>query len=107
MRFRLLKPLAFVSLLLLATWAPAAVDLPKAVDDRLVIELFVAEPDIVTPTGIAVDETGAVILIESNTHFPPQNYPGRKSDRIVRFEDTDGDGRADRSTTLLEGTAGR
>ena len=43
-------------------------------------------------------------MIECNTHFPPQNYPGPKFDRIRRFEDIDGDGRADRSTTLLEGT---
>ena len=57
MNFRLLNPLAFASLLLLADLARAAVDQPKAVDDRLVIELFAAEPDIVTPTGIAVDET--------------------------------------------------
>ena len=68
------------------------------------IELFAAEPDIVTPTGIAVDATGAVLVIECHTHFPPQNYKGLPADRIRRFEDTDGDGRADRITTVLEGT---
>ncbi len=82
----------------------AAIDIPKAVDDRLVVELFAAEPDIVTPTGIAVDALGRVLVIESHTHFPPQNYKGLPADRIRRFEDTDGDGRADRMTTLLEGT---
>jgi hypothetical protein len=33
---------------------------PKILDPRLKLELFAAEPQIVTPTGIAVDEKGRV-----------------------------------------------
>ncbi|MEX2185846.1 MAG: PVC-type heme-binding CxxCH protein [Pirellulales bacterium] len=76
---------------------------PKVLDDRLAFELFAAEPQIVTPTGIAVDEKGRVLCIESHTHFRPNNYDGPPADRIQRYEDTDGDGRADRITTFHEG----
>jgi hypothetical protein len=42
-------------------FAPTAfAQLPKVMDDRLVIELVASEPDIVTPTGIAVDERGRI-----------------------------------------------
>ena len=70
----------------------------------LKIELFAAEPDIVTPTGIAVDAEGRVLVIESHTHFRPEDYAGPPADRIRMFEDTDGDGRADQITTFFEGT---
>src|SRR3989442_60132 len=33
---------------------------PKAVDPRLVIEMVAREPDIVTPTGVTVDEQGRI-----------------------------------------------
>ncbi len=77
---------------------------PKLHDPRLKIELFAAEPDIVTPTGLAVDAQGRVLVVESHTHFPPKDYQGPKTDRIRMFEDADGDGRADRITTFFEGT---
>ena len=79
-------------------------EMPHVLDARLAIELFAADPDIVTPTGIAVDARGRVLAVESHTHFPLDDYPGLKHDRIRMFEDTDGDGRADRITTFFEGT---
>ncbi|HEX4146374.1 MAG TPA: PVC-type heme-binding CxxCH protein [Pirellulales bacterium] len=79
-------------------------EMPRAVDDRLVIELFAKEPDIVTPTSIAVDERGRLLVIECHTHFRPQNYVGPPTDRVRVFEDTDGDGHADRISTFFEGT---
>jgi putative membrane-bound dehydrogenase-like protein len=82
-----------------------AVELPKVVDSRLAIELFAAEPDIVTPTGLAVDDHGRVLVVESHTHFRPDDYQGPPADRLRLFEDTDGDGRADRITTFFEGTS--
>jgi putative membrane-bound dehydrogenase-like protein len=77
---------------------------PRATDPRLVITRFAAEPDIVTPTGLAVDAKGRVLVIESHTHFRPEGYAGPPADRIRRLEDTDGDGRADRVTTFFEGS---
>ncbi len=68
------------------------------------IELFADAPDIVTPTGMTVDAKGAILAIENHTHFRPKDYDGPATDRIRRFEDTDGDGRADKITTFYEGT---
>ncbi len=76
---------------------------PRSLDPHVVIERFAAEPEIVTPTGIAIDQQGRVLVIESHTHFPPPDYQGPKTDRIRALEDTDGDGRADRNTIFYEG----
>jgi putative membrane-bound dehydrogenase-like protein len=93
--------------LAMAVSAPApseAIAIPKVVDPRLKIELFAADPDVATPTGIAVDARGRVLVVESHTHFRPPGYEGPPADRIRMFEDTDGDGKADRITTFFEGT---
>jgi putative membrane-bound dehydrogenase-like protein len=79
-----------------------AEDPPKSLDPRYQLIEFAAAPDIVTPTGMTVDEKGRVWAIESHTHFRPENYDGPKTDRIKVFEDTDGDGRADKHTIFLE-----
>lgn len=84
---------------------PAGIDQPKVLDPRLTLELFAAEPDIVTPTGIIVEPSGRVLAIESNTHFRPKGYKGPTTDRIRAFEDTDHDGKADRIATVFEGTS--
>ena len=76
---------------------------PSCTDDRLVIELVAREPDIVTPTGLAVDERGRLWVIENNTHERPSNYKGPASDRIRIFEDFDGNGRPRRISTFAEG----
>src|SRR5438270_148645 len=77
---------------------------PQIADPRLQIDLFAAAPDIVHPIGIAFDQRGRLLVIESHTHFRPQNYEGPKHDRVRIVEDTDGDGKADRFTTFFEGT---
>lgn len=65
--------------------------------------VFAAEPDIVTPIGIAVDKAGRVFVTESHTHLVKPDYQGPKTDRIRIFEDTDGDGKADKSHVFAEG----
>jgi putative membrane-bound dehydrogenase-like protein len=77
--------------------------LPTVLDDRLVIELVAKEPDIVTPTGIAVDERGRVWCIENNTHQRPSDYKGHPSDRIRIYDDFDANGRARRVKTFADG----
>jgi putative membrane-bound dehydrogenase-like protein len=76
---------------------------PAVLDDRLVVELVAAEPVLNTPTGMTVDAKGRVWVIESNTHFPPKNYKGRPTDRILIFEDFAADGHAQKVTTFAEG----
>ena len=94
---------AFSAVLLRPTCAVAA-DLPLVNDARLKLQLVAAEPDVVTPTGIAVDAQGRVLVIESHTHFRPEGYEGPPHDRIRLLEDADGDGRAERVSTFFEGT---
>src|SRR5262249_40487522 len=79
-----------------------AEDPPKSLDPRFQLIEFAAAPDIVTPTGMTVDDKGRVWAIESHTHFRPENYDGPKTDRIKVFEDTDGDGKADKHTVFRE-----
>jgi putative membrane-bound dehydrogenase-like protein len=77
---------------------------PRALDSRLIFERIAAEPEIVTPTGIAVDAHGRVMVIESHTHFRPKNYKGPTADRIRVFEDRDHDGKPECVGSFLEGT---
>ena len=77
---------------------------PRSVDPRLVFERIAAEPEIVTPTGLAVDGRGRVLVIESHTHFRPKDYKGPPADRIRVFEDRDGDGRPECVGNFFEGT---
>ena len=70
------------------TWAaPAAeIQIPPLKDSRLTLTLFKAEPEIVTPIGIAIDSQTNIFVVESHTHFPKKDYPGPKSDRIKIFK---------------------
>ncbi|MCA9119315.1 MAG: c-type cytochrome [Planctomycetaceae bacterium] len=80
-----------------------AADAPQARDERLLVELFAEHPQIMTPTGLAVADDGRVFVAESHTHFRPDDYDGPTFDRILIFEDTDGDGRADKRKIFHEG----
>ena len=77
---------------------------PSSADPRLVVEPFAAAPDIVHPIALDFDARGRLLVVESQTHFRPAKYDGPKFDRIRMFEDTNGDGKADRITTFFEGT---
>jgi hypothetical protein len=78
-------------------------DAPRALDERLVVELVAEHPQINTPTGMDVDAKGRIWAIESNTHFPPKNYKGHPTDRILVFEDLAPDGRARKRTVFADG----
>jgi putative membrane-bound dehydrogenase-like protein len=81
-----------------------AVEMPLVLDERLQLQLVAAEPEIVTPTGIAVDEQGRVLVIESNTHFPPPDYTRAPHDRILLMQDFGPDGRARKTSVFFEGS---
>lgn len=76
---------------------------PVSRDPRLKITLFASDPDIVTPTGLDVDHRGRVFAIESNTHFPPDGYDRHPTDRLLVFQDRDGDGRAEKPVVFADG----
>lgn len=88
---------------LLLVVAAAQAQTPGLIDHRLVIELVAREPDVRTPTGLAVDERGRVWVIENHTHQRPANYPGPASDRIRIFSDFDFQGRAQKISTFADG----
>jgi putative membrane-bound dehydrogenase-like protein len=77
------------------------VDVPKAADPRLVVELVAAAPDIVHPIACDFDAKGRLLVIESHTHFAPKDYTGPKFDRIRMFDVSKP---GTKPTTFFEGT---
>lgn len=56
------------------------------------LTLLAEHPDLVTPTGIDVDEKGQIWVVSCHTHFRPEGYVGPEHDEIVVF-DKDGKNR--------------
>ena len=67
------------------------------------VTLFAQNPQIVTPVGIAVAPDGRVFVQENHTHKRTKEYGGPETDRILIFEDTNGDGIADTRSVFYEG----
>ncbi|MEM9368748.1 MAG: PVC-type heme-binding CxxCH protein [Planctomycetota bacterium] len=67
------------------------------------VSLFAANPEIVTPIGVAVAPDGRVFVQENHTHKRNSDYQGPETDRILVFEDTDQDGVADKRSVFYEG----
>lgn len=74
------------------------------VDPRFEVNLFASEeefPDIACPVQMRWDARGRLWVACSTTY--PHIYPGQEpNDKIVILEDTDGDGRADKSTVWAD-----
>ncbi len=58
-----------------------------------------AEPDVVQPIAMTQDDRGRLWVV-TNTNYPV--CPGEKKDSILIFEDTDGDGKADKRTVFYD-----
>jgi putative membrane-bound dehydrogenase-like protein len=68
----------------------------------LEISLFAREPDVVDPVGLCFDADGRMFVVEMRDYpygFGPERKPGGT---IRLLEDTDGDGKADRSTLFAD-----
>jgi putative membrane-bound dehydrogenase-like protein len=65
------------------------------------VEVVAAEPDIVNPVAMTIDERGRFWITESLEY--PRREPGPGKDRVKILEDTDGDGKADKFTVFMEG----
>ena len=64
--------------------------------------LFAGEPDVKQPIAFCIDDRGRLWVVENYTY--PQRQPeGQGTDRILVFEDTDGDGKFDKRTVFYEG----
>ncbi|WP_206028652.1 PVC-type heme-binding CxxCH protein [Thalassoroseus pseudoceratinae] len=71
------------------------------VPDGFAVELVASEPDLVNPVSMTFDEQGRVWVTESFEY--PRREPGPGRDRIKVLEDTDGDGRMDKTTIFADG----
>ena len=65
------------------------------------VEVVAAEPDIVNPVAMTIDERGRFWITESLEY--PRREPGVGKDRVKILEDTDGDGKCDKFTVFLDG----
>src|SRR5882672_448150 len=64
--------------------------------------LFAGEPDVRQPISFCIDDRGRVWVLEGNT-YPAWKAPSPEKDRILIFEDTDGDGHFDSRKVFYEG----
>lgn len=64
--------------------------------------LFAGEPDVVQPIAFALDDRGRLWVAEGLT-YPVRAPEGEGKDRILVFEDTDGDGHFNKRTVFVEG----
>lgn len=63
---------------------------------------FASEPDVVQPIAFTIDPRGRLWVVENHS-YPMWNGGLDGKDRILIFEDSDGDGRFDKRTVFYEG----
>ncbi len=72
--------------------------------DGFSLELVASEPDINEPVIIEWDANGRLYVVEMNTYM--QDIDGKNqrdaTSRVVRFEDTNGDGKMDKNTVFID-----
>ncbi|MHA4741859.1 PVC-type heme-binding CxxCH protein [Dyadobacter sp. MSC1_007] len=66
------------------------------------ISLAAAEPDIVRPISFTIDSRGRLWVVEGHT-YPVRAAEGQGRDKILIFEDTNGDGTLDKRKVFAEG----
>jgi len=84
---------------------PHAIASPQTIElhPGLEMTLYAAEPDIVDPVALTFDEDGRVFVVEMRD-YPYGFGPDRKPGGTIRLlEDTNSDGRIDRSVLFAEG----
>jgi putative membrane-bound dehydrogenase-like protein len=65
-------------------------------------ELIAAEPEVKQPIAFAIDERGRLWVAEAYS-YPKKQPEGKATDRILIFEDVDGDGTFKKRTVFYEG----
>jgi len=112
-----MRPFAFLSLLAaLLAFAPVALRAGQAggtnvspeetmktfkIPDGLEVTLVAAEPNIVNPTNMDIDEKGRIWIVEG-ANYRGKNKIRPEGDRVVICEDSDGDGVMDKFTTFYQ-----
>jgi putative membrane-bound dehydrogenase-like protein len=72
------------------------------VPEGFTLKLFAGEPDVRQPIAFTLDDRGRIWVAEAYT-YPRRAPEGQGKDRILIFEDTDGDGKFDKRTVFIEG----
>ncbi|MDB6119748.1 MAG: rane-bound dehydrogenase domain protein, partial [Verrucomicrobiaceae bacterium] len=67
------------------------------------VQLFASEPMMFSPSSIDIDARGRVWVCEV-VNYRSHNGERKKGDRILILEDTDHDGKADKSTVFYQGS---
>lgn len=81
--------------------SPAEAMAKMKVPEGFKVELVASEPDLVNPVSMCFDEKGRIWVTESLEY--PRREPGKGRDRVKVLEDTDGDGKVDKTTVFLDG----
>src|SRR4051812_40038213 len=79
-------------------------DAPKAmkVPDGFSVTLFAGEPAVVQPIAFTFDDRGRMWVVECMM-YPKWSQDGKGGkDQVVILEDTDGDGKFDKKTVVIE-----
>lgn len=79
---------------------PAEAAALMIVPEGFQVTLFAGEPDVQQPIGFCIDDRGRLWVAEAYNYPVHGTKPG---DRILIFEDADGDGRFDRRVVFFEG----
>jgi putative membrane-bound dehydrogenase-like protein len=90
---------------------PEAAAAAMTVPEDFTVSLFAGEPDVHQPIAFCIDDRGRLWVAECFTYPKRMPFDGpllpeaerKKGDRILIFEDTDGDGKFDKKTTFIEG----
>ncbi len=77
--------------------AAAAMELPEGFKATL----FAGEPDVVQPIAMSLDDRGRLWIVEAYS-YPIRLPDDEAHDRILIFEDTNGDGKFDKRTVFAE-----
>ena len=89
--------------LTLTPQSPAAAAAGFRVPDGFQVKVFAAEPDVQNPIDYAWDTRGRLWIAESYTYEGrPDRFNLSLRDRILIFEDTNGDGQFDQRTVFLD-----
>ena len=82
--------------------APAAAARAMSVPPGFSVKLLAAEPDVCQPIAMCFDDRGRLWVAEAYS-YPRRVAPDEARDRILIFEDTDGDDAFDKRTVFKEG----
>src|SRR5215470_4417219 len=82
--------------------SPAESMASMKLSDDFHVELFASEPRVLDPVDIAFDESGKAYVADmlDLPYDPPKGKKARS--RIILLEDTDGDGKADKSSVFAD-----